>query len=196
MSPYYLYALTWADCPQEGFGPGVDPRFPAESSVTADWPPWPAGSNGMIAIWQSSRKNSADLAWVSKVAVRHHEIIGTLAGRWLVFHLTMRGALGHRIKGEGGSFGFDAMSEIGAALEQAGKKAMARRPANLSPILANTLKKSTSSKVRRARKNSLKSLSACDYCVRRNKIQNRLARRYQQVSGCDRNRRVRSRTPR
>ncbi len=32
------------------------------------------------------------------------------------------GALGHRIKGEGGSFGFDAMSEIGAALEQAGKK--------------------------------------------------------------------------
>ncbi len=36
--------------------------------------------------------------------------------------LTTIGALGHRIKGEGGSFGFDAMSEIGAALEAAGKK--------------------------------------------------------------------------
>jgi len=30
-------------------------------------------------------------------------------------------ALGHRIKGEGGSFGFDVVSEIGAALEAAGK---------------------------------------------------------------------------
>ena len=31
-------------------------------------------------------------------------------------------ALGHKIKGEGGSFGFDTMSEIGGALEAAGKK--------------------------------------------------------------------------
>ncbi|HVN27355.1 MAG TPA: Hpt domain-containing protein [Candidatus Binataceae bacterium] len=29
--------------------------------------------------------------------------------------------IGHKIKGEGGSFGFDAMSEIGAALEAGGK---------------------------------------------------------------------------
>ena len=32
------------------------------------------------------------------------------------------GALGHRIKGEGGSFGFDTISEIGAALEACAKK--------------------------------------------------------------------------
>jgi HPt (histidine-containing phosphotransfer) domain-containing protein len=32
------------------------------------------------------------------------------------------GALGHKIKGEGGSFGFDAISEIGAALEATAKK--------------------------------------------------------------------------
>lgn len=32
------------------------------------------------------------------------------------------GALGHRIKGEGGSFGFDAMTDIGTGLEAAGKK--------------------------------------------------------------------------
>jgi len=31
-------------------------------------------------------------------------------------------AVGHKIKGEGGSFGFDTISEIGAALEQSGKK--------------------------------------------------------------------------
>jgi HPt (histidine-containing phosphotransfer) domain-containing protein len=31
-------------------------------------------------------------------------------------------ALGHKIKGEGGSFGFDAMTEIGATLEVSGKK--------------------------------------------------------------------------
>jgi len=30
--------------------------------------------------------------------------------------------IGHKIKGEGGSFGFDTMSEIGAALEALGKK--------------------------------------------------------------------------
>ena len=27
---YCLYALTWADCPMNGIGPGVDPRFPVE----------------------------------------------------------------------------------------------------------------------------------------------------------------------
>src|ERR1700733_12968155 len=32
------------------------------------------------------------------------------------------GALGHKIKGEGGSFGFDAMSEIGGALEATARK--------------------------------------------------------------------------
>jgi len=36
--------------------------------------------------------------------------------------LSTIGALGHRIKGEGGGFGFDAMSEIGAALEATAKK--------------------------------------------------------------------------
>jgi histidine phosphotransfer protein HptB len=30
--------------------------------------------------------------------------------------------IGHKIKGEGGSFGFDTMSEIGAALEASGRK--------------------------------------------------------------------------
>jgi HPt (histidine-containing phosphotransfer) domain-containing protein len=31
-------------------------------------------------------------------------------------------SIGHKIKGEGGSFGFDVMSEIGAALEASGKQ--------------------------------------------------------------------------
>lgn len=31
-------------------------------------------------------------------------------------------SIGHKIKGEGGSFGFDTISEIGAGLETSGKK--------------------------------------------------------------------------
>jgi HPt (histidine-containing phosphotransfer) domain-containing protein len=31
-------------------------------------------------------------------------------------------ALGHKLKGEGGSFGFDVITEIGAALEQAARQ--------------------------------------------------------------------------
>jgi len=36
--------------------------------------------------------------------------------------LTMIAALAHKMKGEGGSFGFDVMSEIGGALEATAKK--------------------------------------------------------------------------
>jgi HPt (histidine-containing phosphotransfer) domain-containing protein len=45
----------------------------------------------------------------------------TLKGALDTGDLKTVGALGHKIKGEGGSFGFDAMSDIGAGLEAAGK---------------------------------------------------------------------------
>ncbi len=76
---YYLYALTWADCPREGFGPGVDPHFPAELirygrlAALASRVGWDDRDLAKL------QEGSADLAWMSKVAVRHHEIIGTLA---------------------------------------------------------------------------------------------------------------------
>ena len=76
---YYLYAVTWADCPQQVFGPGVDPRFPAELIRYGQL----AALTSRVA-WDDRdlaklQEGSADLAWVSKVAVRHHEIIGALA---------------------------------------------------------------------------------------------------------------------
>lgn len=46
----------------------------------------------------------------------------TLKGALESGDLTTIASLGHKIKGEGGSFGFDTMSEIGAALEASAKK--------------------------------------------------------------------------
>ena len=86
---YYLYALTWADCPARAFGPGVDPRFPAELI-----------RHGRLAAlisrvgWDDRdlaklQEGSADLAWVSQVAVRHHEIVSALARDRSVLPLRM-----------------------------------------------------------------------------------------------------------
>ena len=76
---YYLYALTWADCLPEGLGPGVDPRFPAELirygqlAALASRVGWDDRDLARL------QQGSADLAWMSSVALRHHEIVGTLA---------------------------------------------------------------------------------------------------------------------
>jgi hypothetical protein len=87
--PYYLYALTWADCPPKVFGPGVDSRFPAElirygrlAALTSR-----VGWNDRDLA--KLQEGSADLEWVGKVAVRHHEIIGTLARDWAVLPMRM-----------------------------------------------------------------------------------------------------------
>ena len=50
-------------------------------------------------------------------------------------------ALGHRIKGEGGSFGFDVVSEIGAALEAAGKNGDSESARHLVADLSAYLEK-------------------------------------------------------
>lgn len=79
---YYLYAVTWPDCSAESFGLGVDPRFPVELV-----------GHGRIAALSSRvgldqfdvaklQQGTADLRWLSKVAVRHHEITGALARQW------------------------------------------------------------------------------------------------------------------
>jgi HPt (histidine-containing phosphotransfer) domain-containing protein len=51
------------------------------------------------------------------------------------------GALAHRIKGEGGSFGFDAMTEIGAALEAAGNQGDRETARQLVADLSDYLEK-------------------------------------------------------
>ena len=50
-------------------------------------------------------------------------------------------ALGHKIKGEGGSFGFDVMSDIAAGLETSGKKGDAAAARALVADLASYLEK-------------------------------------------------------
>ncbi len=55
--------------------------------------------------------------------------------------LTAIARLGHKIKGEGGSFGFNAMSDIGAALEIAGKKGDAASSRQLVADLSEYLEK-------------------------------------------------------
>jgi HPt (histidine-containing phosphotransfer) domain-containing protein len=50
-------------------------------------------------------------------------------------------ALGHKVKGEGGSFGFDIMSEIGAALETTAKKGDGESARQLVSDLSDYLEK-------------------------------------------------------
>jgi len=96
---YCLYALTWADCPADhdheymvpdmvpDFGLGVDPRFPVElvrygrlAAVTSR-----VGLQSSLAGAPAGfdlaklQEGTADLPWLSKVAVRHNEIIATVA---------------------------------------------------------------------------------------------------------------------
>jgi HPt (histidine-containing phosphotransfer) domain-containing protein len=55
--------------------------------------------------------------------------------------LTAIARLGHKIKGEGGSFGFDAMSDIGAALEIAGNQSDTEAARQLVADLSDYLEK-------------------------------------------------------
>jgi hypothetical protein len=72
---YCLYALTWADCPEDSFGSGVDPRFPVElvrygrlAAVTSR-----VGLDRFDLA--KLQEGTADLPWLSTVAIRHNEII-------------------------------------------------------------------------------------------------------------------------
>ncbi len=78
---WYLYALTWADCPQDGFGPGVDPRFAAELIRCGQLAALASRVGWDDRDLAKLQQGSAELAWVSKVAVRHHEVIAALAQR-------------------------------------------------------------------------------------------------------------------
>jgi HPt (histidine-containing phosphotransfer) domain-containing protein len=53
---------------------------------------------------------------------RKHDDLETMRSALVSGDLATIAAVGHKIKGEGGSFGFDAMSDIGGALEVCGKK--------------------------------------------------------------------------
>jgi hypothetical protein len=73
---YYLYAFTGADCPPENLGPGVDPRFGVElvrhGALAAG-----ASRVGLDQFDPARLQGKAadDVHWLSRVAVRHNEII-------------------------------------------------------------------------------------------------------------------------
>jgi len=76
---YYVYAFTWADAPFESFGPTADPRFPLErvahSRVAAL-----ASRVGLDQFDLSKlQAGTADVEWLSQVAVRHNAIVGRAA---------------------------------------------------------------------------------------------------------------------
>jgi HPt (histidine-containing phosphotransfer) domain-containing protein len=59
---------------------------------------------------------------IPEFLTRKHADLQTLKDAVENGDLGIIASLGHKIKGEGGSFGFDAMTEIGAGLETSGKK--------------------------------------------------------------------------
>jgi HPt (histidine-containing phosphotransfer) domain-containing protein len=65
----------------------------------------------------------------------------TLKGALESGDLTTIAALGHKLKGEGGSFGFDTMSEIGAALEATARKGDRESTRQLVTDLSDYLEK-------------------------------------------------------
>ncbi len=76
---YYLYALTSVHSRAGGLGPGVDPRFAVE--LVPCGPLAAAASPIGLDEFDPAKlqQGTADLAWLSQVAVRHNEIIAALA---------------------------------------------------------------------------------------------------------------------
>lgn len=76
---YCLYALTWADCSAKGLGPGVDPRFAVELIRYGQL----AALASRVGLDEFDvaklQEGTTDLRWLSKVAVRHNEIIAAAA---------------------------------------------------------------------------------------------------------------------
>jgi hypothetical protein len=78
---YYLYAITRADRPTSPLGPGVDPRFLVQAI--------PCGPLAALASrvdldrfdLRKLEEGTADVPWLSSVAVRHDEVVREAAGR-------------------------------------------------------------------------------------------------------------------
>ena len=86
---YYLYAMTWANCSAADFGPGVDPRFAVELTQCGPL----AALTSRVGLDRFDigklQAGSADVRWLSEVAVRHHEVVAKLAESWPVLPLRM-----------------------------------------------------------------------------------------------------------
>ena len=76
---YYLYALTRADCPPLDRAKGVDPRYEVEMIRCGRI----AGLTSRVGLddfdLTKMQEGTADLKWLSRIALRHNEIVHQLA---------------------------------------------------------------------------------------------------------------------
>lgn len=86
---YYVYAFTWADVPFESPEPTVDPRFPLER--VAHGPVAALASRVGLDEFDLSKlqAGTADVEWLSQVALRHNAVVGRAAEAGPVLPLRM-----------------------------------------------------------------------------------------------------------
>jgi hypothetical protein len=86
---FYLYALTRADCSAMDLGPGVDPRFAVELVRYGQL----AALTSRVGLDEFDvaklEEGTTDFPWLSKVAVRHNEIITAAARHWPVLPMRL-----------------------------------------------------------------------------------------------------------
>jgi hypothetical protein len=77
---YYLYAFTPSDCPVDGLGPAVDPRFRVEL-VSSGQLAALASRVGLdeFDLGRLAGQNAADVEWLSHVALRHNRVVSQAA---------------------------------------------------------------------------------------------------------------------
>lgn len=79
---YYLYAITWAEAAPPRQQRGADPRFPVQSLRCGPL----AAVVSRVGLDQFDpaklQEGTADLAWLSEVALRHNTIVDEMARRW------------------------------------------------------------------------------------------------------------------
>ncbi len=89
---YYVYAFTLTDCPLDSLGSGVDDRYSVELVPCGQV----AALASLVGLDQFDlnklQSDSADVDWISRVALRHNEIVAEMARRRPVLPLRM-GAL-------------------------------------------------------------------------------------------------------
>jgi hypothetical protein len=89
----YLYAFTWSDCPVDGLGPAVDPRFCVELATSGRLAALVSRVGlDQFDLGRLAGQNAADVEWLGQVAFRHNQIISQAASKRPVLPLRI-GAL-------------------------------------------------------------------------------------------------------